>query len=140
MLFRSEPAGMDPLQQRFVLKLIEKTHETMEGWYSPLSRQALAVIGPYSAKIESSERTAFKICRDLFYLEFKEFPGFFDKDGERAKTFLPNNVRYEPETATLIHRYSFGGEDHTHLPSLDIAVISLSADTIRLADTKALAV
>ena len=128
--FGTEAAGMDPLQQRFVLRLIEKTRENMEGWYSPLSRQALTVIGPYAAKAESSERTAFKICRDLFYQEFREFPAFYEKDEERAKTFLPDNVRYEPETATLVHRYSFGGEDRTILTLLDIAPISLKADEI----------
>ena len=104
----------------------------MEGWVSPLPRQALAVIGPYAVKVESTERTAFKICRDLFYLEFKLYPDFYASDSERAKTFLPNNVRYDPETSTLTHRYSFGGEDHTHLPSLEIAPVSLSADAIGL--------
>jgi hypothetical protein len=128
--FGAQAPGMDPLQQRFVLRLIEKTRENMEGWYSPLSRQALAVIGPYAAKAESSERTAFKICRDLFYQEIREFPAFYEKDAERAKTFLPDNVRYEPETATLIHRYSFGGEDRTTLPSLEIAPVSLTAEAV----------
>jgi len=37
-------------------------------------------------------------------------------------------VRYEPETATLVHRYSFGGEDRTVLSKLEIAPISLMAD------------
>jgi hypothetical protein len=104
----------------------------MEGWYSPLSRQALAVIGPYAAKAESHERTAFKICRDLFYQEMREFPAFYERDAERAKTFLPDNVRYEPQTATLIHRYSFGGEDPTALSSLEIAPISLTAEALGL--------
>ena len=126
--FGNLPAGMDPLQQRIVLKLIEKTNENMEGWYSPLPRQALAVIGPYAAKGETKERTAFKICRDLFYRELKEFPAFHDKDPERAKTFLPGNVRYEPATKELIHRYSFGGEDRTDLSALEIAPVSLTAE------------
>ena len=130
--FGAEPPGMDPLQQRFVLRLIEKTRENMEGWYSPLSRQALAVIGPYAAKAESHERTAFKICRDLFYQEMREFPSFYERDAERAKTFLPDNVRYELETATMIHRYSFGGEDRTALSSLEIAPISLTAEALGL--------
>jgi hypothetical protein len=128
--FGAQAPGMDALQQRFVLRLIEKTRENMEGWYSPLSRQALAVIGPYAAKAESSERTAFKICRDLFYQEIREYPAFYERDPEHAKAFLPDNVRYEPETATLIHRYSFGGEDRTALPSLEIAPISLTAEAV----------
>jgi hypothetical protein len=128
--FGTHAPGMDPLQQRFVLRLIEKIRENMEGWYSPLSRQALAVIGPYAAKAESGERTAFKLCRDLFYQEFQDYPAFYEKDGERAKTLLPDNVRYEPETATLIHRYSFGDEDRTILPALEIAPVTLSAESI----------
>jgi hypothetical protein len=128
--FGAQGPGMDPLQQRFVLRLIEKIRENMEGWYSPLSRQALAVIGPYAAKAESSERTAFKICRDLFYQEFREYPALYEKDAERAKTLLPDNVRYDPDTATLVHRYSFGDEDRTILPALEIAPIILSAEAI----------
>ncbi len=128
--FGTEPAGMDPLQQRFVMKLIEKTRESMEGYYSPLSRQALAIIGPYAGKGETSERTAFKICRDLFYREFQAFPAFYEKDPERAKTFLPNNVRYDAETTELVHRFSFGGEDRTKLKALDIADVSLAAEAV----------
>jgi hypothetical protein len=128
--FGSEPAGMDPLQQRFVMKLIEKTRETMEGYYSPLSRQALAIIGPYAGKGESSERTAFKICRDLFYREFQAFPAFYERDPERAKSFLPNNVRYDNETTELVHRFSFGGEDRTKLAALDIVDISLAVEAV----------
>ena len=68
--------------------------------------------------------------RDLFYLEFKAFPAFYEENTERAKTFLPDNVRYEPETATLVHRYSFGGEDRTSLLSLEIAPVSLDKESI----------
>lgn len=131
--FGAEPAGMDPLQQRFVMKLIEKTKEVLEGYYSPLSRQALAIIGPYAGKGETSERTAFKICRDLFYREFQAFPAFYDRDPERAKSFLPANVRYEPETAELVHRFSFGGEDRTKLSTLAIADVSLAIEAVDLA-------
>lgn len=128
--FGDLPAGMNPLQQRFVMKLIEKTKENYEGWYSPLSRQALAIIGPHEAKGETDKRTAFKICRDLFYRELKELPAFYERDPERAKSFLPNNVRYEPETKTLVHRYSFGSEDRTALDELEIPEISLSVDAL----------
>jgi hypothetical protein len=131
--FASEGAGMDPLQQRFAMKLIEKTKENLEGYYSPLPRQALAIIGPYAAKGETGERSSFKICRDLFYREFEAFPAFYDKDPERAKTFLPNNVRYESETKELIHRYSFGGEDRTDLSALDIPDIALDGEIIEIA-------
>jgi hypothetical protein len=91
------------------------------------------VIGPYAAKAEPGERTAFKICRDLFYQELREFPAFYEKDAERAKTLLPGNVRYEPDSATLVHRYSFGDEDRTALLSLEIAPISLSAEGVGIA-------
>ena len=132
--FGDLPAGMDPLQQRFVIKLIEKTKENYEGWYSPLSRQALAIIGPHAAKGETKKKTAFKICRDMFYRELKELPAFYERDPERAKTFLPNNVRYEPETQGLVHRYSFGSEDHTCLLSLEIPEIALDLDGVLAAE------
>jgi hypothetical protein len=129
--FGTQHAGMDPLQQRFALKLSEKLRESMEGgWYSPISRQALAIIGPYAARGESKERTAFKICRDAVYRELRALPEFYEKDPERAKSFLPDNVRYERETAELIHRYSFGGEDRTRLNALEVPAISLTGEAV----------
>ncbi len=132
--FGTQQEGMDALQQRVTLKLIEKTRENMEGWYSPLPRLALAIIGPYAPKGETPERTAFKICRDMFYRELKAYPAFYDKDPERAKTFLPNNVRYEPATTDLIHRFSFGQEDHTNLNALDIPPDALAAESMPAAE------
>jgi hypothetical protein len=131
--FGAQPAGMDPLQQRIAMKLTEKVRESLEGWYSALLRQTLALVGPYAAKGESKERTAFKICRDALYAELKAYPAFYANDAERAKSFLPGNVRYDADTAELIHRYSFGGEDRTALASLDIAIVTFEADTIGLA-------
>jgi len=128
--FGIQHEDMDALQQRVTLKLIEKTGETMEGWYSPLPRLALAIIGPYAPKGETPERTAFKICRDMFYRELKAYPAFYDRDPEKAKTFLPNNVRYDPATSALIHRYSLGQEDHTNLNALDIAPKSLADESM----------
>ena len=132
--FGAQPDGMDALQQRVTLKLIEKTRESMEGWYSPLPRLALAIIGPYAPKGETPERTAFKICRDMFYRELKAYPAFQESDPERAKSFLPNNVRYDPATSELIHRYSFGQEDHTNLNALEIPSESLDAESMPTAD------
>jgi hypothetical protein len=132
--FGAQPDGMDALQQRVTLKLIEKTRESMEGWYSPLPRLALAIIGPYAPKGETAERTAFKICRDMFYRELKAYPAFQESDPERAKSFLPNNVRYDPATSELIHRYSFGQEDHTNLNALEIPSESLDAESMPTAD------
>ena len=128
--FGAQPEGMDALQQRVTLKLIEKTRESMEGWYSPLPRLALALIGPYTPKGETADRTAFKICRDMFYRELKAYPAFQHSDPERAKTFLPNNVRYDPATSELIHRYSFGQEDHTNLSALEIASDTLIEESM----------
>ena len=128
--FGAQPEGMDALQQRVTLKLIEKTRESMEGWYSPLPRLALAIIGPYAPKGETADRSAFKICRDMFYRELKAYPAFQQADPERAKSFLPNNVRYDPSTSELFHRYSFGQEDHTNLNALDIPSGSLDAESM----------
>ena len=130
--FGAQPAGMDPLQQRFALKLVEKTRESMEGWYSPLLRQTLALLGPYVTKGESKERTAFKICRDALYRELAAYPAFYERDAERAKSLLPNNVRYDAASGELVHRYSFGGEDRTKLTDLAIPEVSFAPDAIGL--------
>ena len=134
--FGAQPAGMDPLQQRVAMKLTEKIRETLEGWYSPLLRLTLALIGPYAAKGETKERTAFKILRDALYTELKAFPAFYEGDPERAKSFLPGNVRYDPGASELIHRYSFGGEDRTNLKTLEMAPVSLAPEAVGLASTR----
>ena len=106
---------MDPLQQRVTMKLIEKIKRGMEGYYSPLSRQALAIIGPYAAKGETKERTAFKICRDL-YRELTGLPHAASETRSGPRGSLPaGNVRLRAETTELVHRYSFGEEDATNL-------------------------
>jgi hypothetical protein len=43
---------------------------------------------------------------------------------------MPSNVRYEAETTTLFHRYSFGGEDATVLRGLVIANPSLAIECV----------
>jgi hypothetical protein len=130
--FGAEAPGMDPLQQRVTMKLIEKIKEALEGYYSPLLRQALAIIGPYHAKGEAKGRTAFKICRDLLYRELRTFPLLHETDPEREHALLPDNVRYEAETTELIHRYSFGGEDRTNLSELHVPDLSLAAESISI--------
>jgi hypothetical protein len=135
--FGARPAGMDPLQQRVAMKLIEKIHESMEGWYSPLLRLTLALVGPYAAKGETKERTAFKILRDALYTELMAFPAFYEIDPERAKSVLPGNVRYDPDTSELIHRYSFGGEDRTNLKGLEIGAVSFTPDEAWLGGAQA---
>jgi hypothetical protein len=130
--FGAQPAGMDPLQQRVAMKLIENIRESMEGWYSPLMRLTLALVGPYAGKGEAKERAAFKIFRDALYTEMKGFPAFYETDPERAKTFLPGNVRYDAASGELVHRYSFGGEDRTHLAALEIAPVSFAPDAVGL--------
>jgi len=39
-------------------------------------------------------------------------------------------VSYEPENATLIHRFSFGDEDRTDLRALDIPSASLEIEAL----------
>jgi hypothetical protein len=114
------------------MKLVEKIKEALEGYYSPLSRQALAIIGPYAAKGEPKGRTAFKICRDLVYREMRSFPTLHQGDPNRDVTFLPGNVRYDAETTELVHRYSFGEEDRTNLTTLHVPDLSLAAESIGL--------
>jgi hypothetical protein len=128
--FGEQPSGMDPLQQRVTMKLVEKMKEAMEGYYSPLSRQTLAIIGPYAAKGEPKGRTAFKIARDLVYRELRAFPTLHQNDPAREETFLPGNVRYDPDTMELVHRYSFGEEDRTNLTTLHVPDLSLAAETV----------
>jgi hypothetical protein len=135
--FGAQPPGMDALQQRVAIKLTEKIGGTMEGWHSPLPRQALAIIGPYVGRGEAKERTAFKICRDHVYRALKAFPEFFAAHPGEAKRLLPNNVRYEPDACELVHRYSFGGEDRTNLTRLEFpGTLSLAAEHVALLETE----
>jgi len=52
---------MDACAAARYAEVVEKTKENMEGWYSPLPRLALAIIGPYAAKarLPSEQRSRF---------------------------------------------------------------------------------
>ena len=46
-------------------------------------------------------------------------------------------MRYDPATSELIHRYSFGQEDHTNLNALEIATEPLAEESMPAADDEA---
>lgn len=128
--FGEHPEGMDPLQQRVAIKIIKKIKENMQGWYPALLRQALAILGPHVRDADSPKRTAFRIMKDAIYLELKTFPDLFQKNPDKARTFLPDNVRYEPETNELVHRYRLGKESRTNLGALNIAAVSFARESV----------
>jgi len=127
---RIQDAGMDALQQRVTLKLVEKQRKH-GGLVFAAAALSTRNHRPYASKGETAERTAFKICRDLFYRELKAFPAFYAKDPERAKTFLPNNVRYDAAYFGIGPSLQlWRGRDRTNLNALEIADEPLAAESM----------
>ncbi len=63
------PDGLNPFQQRLLVKMKKKISDNMQGYYPALARMLLAAIGPYTRKARQKNRTAANILLDVFYLE-----------------------------------------------------------------------
>jgi hypothetical protein len=125
------PDGMTPFEQRLALKIVEKIHENMEGWYPALSRVILACLGPYQRVSQQPNRTAFNILRDAVYREFQQFQQLATSKPDRIDKFLPDNVTYDASNNRLSHTYRGGAVTVTDLSTLNIPTVSLIDPGIR---------
>jgi len=117
--------GMDPLQQRVAIKLIDKLSNNMDGWYPAISRVLLSTIGPYAGGAPPANRTAFVILKDAVYRELQKLPALSTKHPDRLTDFFPPSVTYDIATNTLSHVYRDGRAIVTDLASLQIPEIDL---------------
>ncbi len=103
-----EVDGLNPLQQRIMIRFLEKFDHNMDGWYPSLSRVLLALIGPYESR-ETTTRTAFVLLKNAVYTRLKKnLPKLYAEKPEKFLDFLLPNVEYDPVANKLTHNYKFG--------------------------------
>jgi len=133
--FAGDVEGFGPLQQRVALKVLRKVDENLEGWYPAISRMFLSTIGFYGPPTEENRNRPWELFVHAFFYRFQAFPEFYEKDRDKAETYLPSDVRYDLERRSIIKTYRGGEERETvlsdlHLPeiSVDDHLRSISAD------------
>lgn len=119
--------GLNPLQQSLCISIIDKVKDNMGGWYPALTKVMLAVIGPYNENEYSSNKKAYQILTNCFYRELKKLPNLYKNKPDKLKDYLPDNIKYNPESNTLTHTYRFGNAHETCLDDLKIPKRSLLA-------------
>jgi hypothetical protein len=120
------PIGLDPLQQRLAIMLIEKLNENMQGFYPSISRVLLAVIGPYERHQDRHvQLTAFGILRDAAYRAFFKLKQLQADRPDRFSDFFPGHVKYDPAADALTFMYRSGEPVTTNLTDLNLGNIDL---------------
>jgi hypothetical protein len=118
------PIGLDPLQQRLAMMLIEKLSENMQGFYPSISRVLLTVIGPYE-RHRDTRLTAFGILRDAVYNEFLKLKQLYTEKPDVFDGYFPTHVKYNPAVDTLTFTYRSGDPVTTSLADLELGDINL---------------
>jgi hypothetical protein len=114
--FGEEPDGVTPFQQRLAIKLMKKVEENMEGWYPALTRVLLATVGPYQQNALQPNPTAFNLLRNAFYSKLSRLPELATMKPDKLQDYMPENLAFDRESATLTHTYRFGSQAITALP------------------------
>lgn len=128
----AEPDGMTPFQQRLALKLIEKLHDNMKGYYPAMCRVLLAWVGPYVHQAQQPNRTAFNILKDAVYFELQQFPQLAAKTPDKITKYLPDNFTYDVATTDLVQTNRNGSQAAvTKLSTINLPPIDLVAKNIR---------
>ena len=126
------PDGLNPFQQRLLVKMKKKISDNMQGYYPALARMLLAL---------RSARTREKLgrktgqpptsCSTCSIWSSWTFRNSKAKEPERLPDYLPANVTYDDATRTLNHTYRDGSQRATQLRTLTLASVDLFALAIR---------
>lgn len=119
---RNNPLGLNPLQQHLAIKLIDKLKDNMDGYYPSLSKVLIAIIGPYK-KEKFEEGTAGALLQDAVYNELKRLSDLYKKSPDKIESFLPSNVKYDPNRNTLVHEGRNKSIVETNLSDLNITAV-----------------
>lgn len=123
--YGNQPDGVDPFQQRVILKLIVKVRDNMMGNYPAVSRVLLSTLAPLEDIGDVNRQSAYILLKQSLYRELRKLPELLQRDEKRALDKLPENVRFEPVTGMLFRVYRSGDERGTNLKKLSIPEISL---------------
>jgi len=123
--------GLNPFQQRLLVKIVDKLRDNMRGFYPALVRLLLPVVGPYERNAKQPNPTAANILRDALYTELKSLAQLHAKKPEKIPDYMPANVSYDAVANTLTHTYRGGTQAVTDLNSLQLLAIDLFDPAIR---------
>jgi hypothetical protein len=127
----TEPDGLTPFQQRLLLKLNDRLNHNMKGFYPAVCRVLLSTVGPYRHDAEQPNRTAFKLLKDMLYIQLKRFHHLAATKPEKISRYLPPNVSYQRKENSLTHTYRSGGTRITNLSTLVIPAFALTSGRVR---------
>ena len=123
--FGDQAVGLDPLQQRLAIKLVDKLRENMKGYYPSISRVLLAVIGPYDRREQITKAMPAGIIREAVYKELQKLKDLHTAKPDKFEDYFPPQIRYDAATDSLTFTYRFGDALTTNLGSLDLDEVSL---------------
>ena len=127
--YGNQDQGLDPLQQRLAIKLIDKLRDNMKGYYPSISRVLLAAIGPYGRRDHATKGTPAGIIRDAVYKEFLKLKDLYAAQPDKFSNYFPPQVKYDIDADLLTFSYRSGEPVATTLGDLEI-------DNIRLTDRR----
>lgn len=118
----SIPIGVNPLQQQVALLLLQKLGDNMSGFYPPICRVLLPVIGPYDGSpLPFVSGTAYALLRDAVYRELQQrLPELHKKHPEKIADYFPTSTTYDPAANAIEHTYRSGTKEVTALSALNI--------------------
>lgn len=122
--YGNQPNGVDPFQQRVILKLISKLKDNMNGYYPAVSRPLLAVLAPLADGRGINRRSAYMLLKRDLYYKLKKLPALYRNNQKKALDKLPKNVRFDVETHTLYRLYRSSEVLDTNLKKLRIREVS----------------
>jgi len=96
--FGDQAVGLDPLQQRLAIKLVDKLRENMKGYYPSISRVLLAVIGPYDRREQITKAMPAGIIREAVYKELQKLKDLHTAKPDKFEDYFPPQIRYDAAT------------------------------------------
>jgi hypothetical protein len=103
--WNEESEGMDPLQQRIAIELLDKVRDNMASWYPAISRPLLAVLDPLGHNANPKGAHPYRLLEEMLFSEWQKFPSLAKEHPEKLRDFLPPNVKYDRANVRFIHRY-----------------------------------
>lgn len=128
--YEDQPSGMNPLQQRVAIKILDKVQDNMRGYYPAVTRVLLAIAWPPSEAANRNDHSAWAILTRAFYFELRRFPNLYAKDAKKAAHYLPPSIKYNAKKKRLSRKFADGSKRSAKLGT-HLTCVSLEPDAIR---------
>jgi len=129
--FGIDRVGMNPLQQRVGIMIVEGLKENIEqGYFPPITKIALGLMLPYEWPVPGQPKTAYRLLVSVVFQELKHLRRLRESDRNRFGKFIPKTATYLPETDELVHTFSGGQKVYTCLTDINIEEASLLPDRV----------